>query len=315
MPWKPIKGALRRAREARGWTGPILAARSEVSLRQIRNLESDDPPEWYRIITLDKLTVALHRQKEHLAQYWETTTSGPSLARGGPGYEPAAPGDPELEQDGAAVAGLPPLGTLSARARLERQLGLQDLKLCTRSGTCDLLGLDKFKRVFSRPKAHDCKQFAVQGTIDDYMGISSAQARVLDAEDGMKFRVVREVAPRAPFYTTIFARAEHADALTEAMDSDRDVAVLVRVVHKPPSKNWKGFYWIEADRIGRHFAFLVEEIVVGPARVSGHQPPRAPKKPNAAIRSSSIFVESAPDSPETSAPPSVVAPSTRETKR
>src|SRR5262249_20297039 len=148
-------------------------------------LESEKPPAFYQLGTLEKLCHALACKNKLLAQYWETRTGGPSRLPDDDDEGRESGGD--ALQDPSAIPGGPRLGKLSTRARIERQQGVHALKLSTKAGDFDLLGCDKFKRVFSMPDKYDGSILAVQGTIDEYIGISRAQRQVLGIESGQKF--------------------------------------------------------------------------------------------------------------------------------
>src|SRR5262249_10791332 len=126
----------------------------------------------------------------------------------------------------------------------------------------NLLGLDRFKRCFTRPKAHAGNEFAVVGTVDEYMGLPPPVSKVLKAKDGARFRVWRDVAQGLRFYATVFARtAKHADRMLAHLDDGKAVALQVRVIHVPPKGGWRGFLWFEHPPKSRDFALVIEEFL------------------------------------------------------
>jgi hypothetical protein len=167
-------------------------------------------------------------------------------------------------------AALPRLGKLSENAKQERMLGLDCQTVIAPSGTYPLLGFNRFKLIWSRPKAHDGQRFAVQGKPDDYMGLNQSTAEALGTDDGGKFRVSRMVSEGLPFYATVFAASgEHFEALNAQLDRGL-VTIIVRVLHKPPKGKFRGFFFYEdreegdsrkpTPRVPKDFAFVVEEI-------------------------------------------------------
>jgi hypothetical protein len=159
---------------------------------------------------------------------------------------------------------------------MERRLGLHQQALRTPKETFDLLGLDRFKRVFSRPKAHAGQRFAVHGFVDEYMGLPDPAARVLKAKDGGRFRVWRDVADGLRFYTTVFARtAARADRMMTLLDTDKPVSLLVTVLHAPARGDWTGFFWFEHPPKPRDLAFVIEEFLPT-AEVLLNLPPEVP---------------------------------------
>jgi len=146
--------------------------------------------------------------------------------------------------------------------------------LRTPSEAYELLGLDRFKKCLSRPRAYDGKRFAVHGVVDEYMGIPPAARRVLKCDDGGRFRVIRKVAPDLLLYTTVFAvTAADADRLDDALDGS-SISLLVRLVHAPPDGDWKGFIWFEKSPKPREFAFVVERFLTD-GEVLKELPPKA----------------------------------------
>src|SRR5262245_52630891 len=71
MPWIPQRGGLRRMREAAGLSIYDLAARSNISEKQIRTIESETPPATIYGSTVRDLALALKCHKEDLAIWVE----------------------------------------------------------------------------------------------------------------------------------------------------------------------------------------------------------------------------------------------------
>jgi transcriptional regulator with XRE-family HTH domain len=261
MPWVSKPGALRYWRERACLTVPELAKRAGVSERTIYAHESDKP-HTSQIETFNRLVEALKKFGCTIA----------ALAVHDEEQSRAKPTDEaQREVDDTST---PELGTLSRRAQRERQLGLHRQVLRTPSESYELLGLDRFKKCLSRPRAYDGKRFAVHGVVDEYMGIPPAARRILKCDDGGRFRVTRNVAPDLLLYTTAFAvTAADADRLDDALDGS-SISVLVRLVHAPPDGDWKGFVWFEKSPKPREFAFVVERFLAD-GEVLKELPPKA----------------------------------------
>jgi hypothetical protein len=256
MPWAPKAGALKFWRERRRLTKVTLAAESGISDRQIRAFESKKPPATMYESTLDAFAGVLSVRRHDLAVWVDHGFVPAESEVHEPKIEPVAP---------TSAPSLPPLGRLSRYAKKERELGLSRQRAKTPSGEVDLLGLDWFKRCFSRPKAFDSQRFVVHGVVDEFMGIPDAAAKVIGAEPGMgaKFRVSREVAEGLPFYATVFAPTSLlADQIMEHLDDrERPTTLIARVLFAPPKADWKGFYIFEEAPRPREFAYVVEQIV------------------------------------------------------
>jgi transcriptional regulator with XRE-family HTH domain len=162
--WRPIRGALARLRAEKGLTAAALARRAGVSLRQITSICSKAPPKTIRVETLSSLAEALGCELSSLATWIDDATGErvgvadldewcsdtapdplPAVAA------PAAATQPiDVSADDDLADELPPMGgTLSTRARRERELGLHQETHLLPSGAVDLLGFDRFKRCFA----------------------------------------------------------------------------------------------------------------------------------------------------------------------
>jgi DNA-binding Xre family transcriptional regulator len=283
MPWAPRPADLRRLRLKRKWKPENLAAELGLTDRWVRLVEGEKHPATLQDKNVEALCDLYSCKPEAFADWVDY----PGQAKAAPEIEsppsPAAIANarlaPVAPKSKPSASVLPKLGKLSERAKAERLLGLSDQSVTVPSGKYELLGLDKFKLCWSRPKAFDGRRFVVQGQPDDYMGLNPAAASALGADDGGKFRVYRMVADSLPFYATVFAASgAHFDALRGYLDRGA-VSLVVRVVYKPAHGKWRGFFFYEdadgisggksATRIPKEFAFVVEEIY--PAAQPGRQ--------------------------------------------
>ena len=242
--WTSKPGALKVWRERACLTVQELAKESGISVRTIYALESDKP----RVATIETLTRLVDVLKNVGCTIRALATHSDD-------------GEDEPAEATADDASAPELGTLSRRARRERQFGLHQQALRSSGEVFDLLGLDRFKRCLSRPHAHDGKRFALHGTVDEYMGIPPAARKILKCKDGGRFRIIRTVAPGLLFYTTVYATTtEHANALEAALEGS-PISLLVRLLHAPPDGAWTGFYWFEKTPKPREFAYVLERFL------------------------------------------------------
>ncbi len=195
MPWVPIKHALRKLREGRGWSLQDLEDESGVSVRSITTIESRKPPSFVKPQNAEALSLAFGLKLREYNDWpassrwivWHATRDGRTADR-----------DDDVPQIGA-------VGTLSKSAKVERQRDLQARKIQTSEGPADLLGLDRLDKVFSMPKAHAGKVFAVAGKVDQHMPMPSSAARKIGAgeDDGVIYRITRAVAKNLPIYVTV----------------------------------------------------------------------------------------------------------------
>jgi transcriptional regulator with XRE-family HTH domain len=252
MPWVPIRHALRKLREARGWSLQELEDECGVTVRSLTAIESRRPPSFVKPQNAEAISLAFDLNLNHYTDWppnarwvvWKATRAG-----GG--------GD-------ADVAQLPVHGTLSKAAQIERDLDLHALTLQTSGGPVALLGLDRLNKALSMPKAHADQVFAVSGNVDQHKGMPSSVSKRLGApqDDGVIYRVTRAVSKRLPLYVTVFApHAETSKALMDAYDGRQRVVMLVRVVYDPYLGPWRGFFWFEDEGTAKKFAFVVTKIV------------------------------------------------------
>jgi transcriptional regulator with XRE-family HTH domain len=250
VPWVPIKGALKQAREAAGLKQEALAARAEVSVRTVKALESDKPPATMTVRTYDGLSGVLRKPVVPFARW----VGGSSDSTDRP-QEVSA----EIAENREK---LPARSTVSLLAERERTLDLHDVKVKTAGGELPLLGLNWFKRIWSRPTKHDGMRFLVAGCVDDHQGLNRSIRKKFEVHDGGKYLVVRWLEADTPYYATVFAfSSDHADALTPIAEARRSVAMIVRVQYAPPAGDWKGFVFFGKDRTSHDFAFICDEIL------------------------------------------------------
>jgi transcriptional regulator with XRE-family HTH domain len=253
VPWVPVKYALRRMRESRGWTLQDLVDKSRASERQLQTLESRNPPGFVRADTADRISAAFGLRLLEWNSWkaddrwilWVPHTKGDALD--------------------AEHLNLPPVGTLPRLAKMERELGLHEQMIETPDGPYEVLGLDRLNKCFTKPKAFEGHKFAVIGRVDQQQSLPSSAARVLDAEPdvGAMFRISRAVAKRLPQYVTVCAVTdEHSDLLMSLHGTPTPVTALVRVAFAPPAGAWRGFFIFEYPPRARKFAYVVERLLI-----------------------------------------------------
>jgi transcriptional regulator with XRE-family HTH domain len=258
MPWVPVKHALRKLREARGWSLQELADECGVSIRSLTKIESRRPPTFVKPENAEAISLAFDLDLKKYNDWspdtqwivWKATRAGVS-------------GD-------ADVAQLPVHGTLSKCARMERELNLHALTIQTTEGPAALLGLDRLDMALSMPKDHHGQVFAVSGKVDQHKPMPSSVSRRLrenhgvnaEPDEGVIYRVTRAVSKRLPLYATVFAPdGDTAKALMQAYRSGEPVTMLTRVIYDPYQAAWRGFFWIEEEMKAKKFAFVVTKIV------------------------------------------------------
>lgn len=252
MPWVPIRHALRKLREGRGWSLQALEDESGVTIKSLTKMESRRPPSFVKPENAEAISLAFDLDLKKYNDWppdvrwikWKATRGG---------------GDGDAD-----VAQLPVHGTLSKASLIERELNRHKDTIQTSEGAASLLGLDRLNKALTMPKAHADQIFAVCGNVDQHKGMPSSVSKRLGApqDDGAIYRVTRAVAKRLPLYVTVFApHAETAKALMEAYDSGERICMLVRVVYDPYEGPWRGFFWFEDETTAKKFAFVVTKIV------------------------------------------------------
>lgn len=268
LKWVLLRGVLRKLRMERGWTQAIVAARSGMSVRQIKSHESRRPPKSIRSDYLLALAEVFGKKDlKHIAEFDGPADSQPSPPSASHARKPSSGASvSELEDTingGEPQNAAPPiLSTLSQRSERERELGLDQVMVETPRGRLPLLGLNWFKLIWSRPLKYDGARFLIIGDIDDYQGLSLPVRKTFEVKDGGKYRFVRWLDDKTFFYTTAFAfTSEQADALTPVALTKGRAAMIVRVVYKEPiARKWPGFFFYGSDK-PFEFGFICEEIL------------------------------------------------------
>jgi transcriptional regulator with XRE-family HTH domain len=267
LKWVLTRGVLRKLRMERGWTQAMVAARSGMSVRQVKSHESRRPPKSIRSDYLLALAEVFKKDLKQIAEFDGPADSQPSPPSASHARKPVGEASvSELEQSingGEPQSTAPPtLSTLSQRSERERQVRLDDVRIETSRGPLPLLGLNWFKLIWSRPLKYDGARFVIIGDIDDYQGLSLAVRKTFDVKDGGKYRLVRWLEEKTFFYTTAFAfTSEQADTLTPIALTKARTAMIVRVVYKEPvPRKWPGFYFYGSEK-PFEFGFLCEEIL------------------------------------------------------
>jgi len=276
MKWGLKRGVLRKLRLERGWTQGMVAAKSGMSVRQVKAHESRRPPKSIRNDYLIAL-IEVFKQKgpKHIADFDGPPEATPSLLSASSSKRPANEATvSELEQSingGEPESNAPPtLSTLSQRSERERQIDLDDVHIEIPQGRFPLLGLNWFKLVWSRPLKYNDTRFLVVGEVDDYQGLSLPVRKTFDVDDGGKYRLVRWLDDKTFFYTTVFAlKSTQADALTPVALTKGRTAMIIRVVYKEPvTRKWPGFYFYGSDK-PFEFGFICEEILPTVPEIGG----------------------------------------------
>jgi transcriptional regulator with XRE-family HTH domain len=91
VPWRPDGKRLRALRARRGWTLDELAARSGLSARQIRAIESPRPPATIQLRTVRDLAAALRCNKEQFATWLDARRPVRTRRRSRPTQRPPTP--------------------------------------------------------------------------------------------------------------------------------------------------------------------------------------------------------------------------------
>jgi transcriptional regulator with XRE-family HTH domain len=247
MAWVLIKGALRRLRNAQKIDRKEAARRTGLRPITVRRHESlKDGPRTLQAETVKRYADAYKCDRETFAK-WEEHGAAPPPDDDGDTSDPGAPA----------------LSTLSQRAERERELGgAKTVSLPT--GYFDAFGPAILKKCMTACALYKDRCFAVAGRVEDSDHLPEPAARTLGVEvgAGARFRMTGKVAKGVPFYATVFTRdLEHTRQLLERGDDRKKVTVIVRVVVKPPEKDWKGFFIFEKRPVPRPFAFVVEQIV------------------------------------------------------
>ena len=248
MTWVPIRGAVRKLREASRLEQRELARKSGLTERTIRLLESKRAPKTMYAASVKALAGVLGCAPEELA----TWVSRPR--RGGEDADDA------LE----TVLALPQPSTLARRAHRERELG-RDGEVVTAGGErFALVGPTLLKRCHAACATVAGERFAVSGVVQDYEPLPARAAAVLGVPvgRGSRFLLARNIARGVPFYATVFTRGLADTArLIAAGEKKARATVIARVVVAEPAGEWKGFFIFEKRPKPHPFAFVVESVV------------------------------------------------------
>jgi transcriptional regulator with XRE-family HTH domain len=247
MPWRPDALRLRALRELRGWTLDELAARSGVSDRQIRAIESSRPPASIQLRTLRDLSGALKCEREEIAT-WVTPA-------------PTAP------KEVAAVAHkLPPSSTLAQRAAQERKAKIRARTVAAGDGSpIEIVGFDRLYELDAAFGEHEGRRWAVEGKVTEHRALPPYVEPILDVKTGLgaQFLVVRKVA-KEPLYLSVFTRSvEHTRQLIGAERNGEKICAVARVVVARPKGEWKGFFIFEKRPKPHPWALVVDELLAG----------------------------------------------------
>jgi transcriptional regulator with XRE-family HTH domain len=247
MVWVPIRGAVKKLREASKLEQRELAKKSGLTERAIRLYESKRAPKTMYAASVKALAGVLGCAPEDLAT-WVTRP------RRGSGDED------EVE----SLLTLPQPSTLARRAHRERELGKDGEVVVTGGGRYPLVGPTLLKRCQAACATVAGERFAIAGTVQDYEPLPARAAAVLDvrAGQGSRFLLARNIARGVPFYATVFTRAlAHTERLVCAGEAKSRVTVIVRVIVKEDDGDWKGFFIFEKRPRPHPFAFVVEDLV------------------------------------------------------
>lgn len=253
MPWIPKKDALRRIREQRGFTIYMLAARVGMSERQIRKIESDNPPGAIFGSNLYALADVLGCTKEELADW---TARRP---RRETSTEP--PANTKKRSSAANPKTLWELAEFERRMRLAEHLETPPVE--TPAGTFPPLTAELYAECHTQFAVYDGQRFLVVGRIEQHKPLTYASAKALDTEAGVggRFELGRDIAYGVPFFVTVFVKtADETRRLLHLVRDDRTAAVVVRVLAQPPKGHWKGFPSLrEAEPVP--FALVVDTVL------------------------------------------------------
>jgi transcriptional regulator with XRE-family HTH domain len=252
MPWVPKKGALRKFREAAGYSIAALARKSGLSERQIGKIESDKPPATSFVTTLSTFSKLLGCTKEDLATWVERK---PTVApvdvklprRRAPSYRPR---------------------TVEELAKMEREarLGGEVLspRVRTADGVLEVLGAERAVECGTQYGAFEGQRFIVEGMVEQHKPLSAETARVLGTQSGVggRFQLSREIFYGMPFTVTVLTPT--ADLTRHLIDLHRErqpANVIVRVLVARPKNKWRGFVGLETYARSMPYAFVVEKVI------------------------------------------------------
>jgi transcriptional regulator with XRE-family HTH domain len=254
MPWIPKQNALRRFREAAGYSLYQLAERTRLSERQLRKIESDKPPATIFGSTLTTLAKVLACTNEDLAT-WVARKPVAAPVTTSPRRKPS-----------------PRPRTLSELAAMERESrhsgDSPSPSVDTGRGTLEMLGPERLMEIDMQYMVFEGERFLVGGLVEGHESLANDAAKIIGSDPGVggRFQVAREIFYGMLFVVTVLTPT--TDLTRHMMDILRDreqACVTVRVVVARPQKKWRGFVGLEADARPVPYAFVVEPFPMGPA--------------------------------------------------
>lgn len=244
--------ALRKAREARGWSVANLAARAGVSERTVTRLEASDAPS--RPDTVECVAKALGVPVAAII-------GGPASSRRARRAPPAAPA-PSAVPPVVATFTLPPRTTLDSLALLESKAGLSEKPLV--DGVPRLLA-KSLQDVNTANRGHRGRQFWIRGLVDRQRGLTADEANLLSSRrgDGARFLVLHESAGDETIAVVLHVPlVADVVALQAAMDTVVTLTVEVFGVGDDVRGGFSTF-WSDATR---DWTFRLVRRVVGGAK-------------------------------------------------
>jgi transcriptional regulator with XRE-family HTH domain len=257
VPWVPKKDALRKQRELAHYTCALLARRAGISDRQLRKIESDNPPGSIFGSNLYALTSILGCAKEDLATWVsprELRSKAPARAKQrARKRRKAASSSSEISFD--------ELVDLERQFRLQGEL---EDRVATPLGEFALLGAERMAECLTHFGAYDGQRFAALGLIEQHKPLTFSMAKALGVETGQgaRFKLGRLIAYDISVDVTVFtASAENTRKMLELARENKPVTVIARVHVARLHNKWKGFVNLEGDGEPVPFAFVVDDII------------------------------------------------------
>jgi hypothetical protein len=241
------------------WTLDHLEKISGVSLRTLRDLESEDRTA--RIATIECLAKAYGVEPRDLARpVHGAADPKPRRRASAPPPAPAAP----VPVPAYGVTQLPKQTRLEQLVVLERALEPM-APLTTRGVNVPPLDAKKYQDIFTAYAPHEGGVFYVTGRVDLQRGISREEAALLGTRSGVgaRFHFVRDVAPGHEIGMTVHtARGEDTVALQEALGAQATAVVRVVLAPEETVTRGEGFTFFMSER-PRPWALRVEHVVQG----------------------------------------------------
>lgn len=251
--------ALRRAREARGWSVAVLAQRAGVAERTVTRLESADAKALP--VTIESLADAVGVAKEALVRA-PASTRRARRARGAaertpPAPEPAAPTFSRFT--------LPPRSELDTLALLEKEAGLDERPLV--DGAPRLLA-SSLQDVNTANRGHRGRRFWITGVVDRQRGLTADEARLLASRrgEGGRFLVLHDSAKGRTIAVVVHAPLV-ADVVALQKQMGERVKLLIEVTGAADGDSG-GFSTFWSDAVREWTFVLVRRLPVG-ARAGG----------------------------------------------